>query len=86
MQTFWCWRQNIPALGVNTMPADALAPEVARASTGMVFSASDRQHVGLLHCEFGLLLLNKIQDMMQNVNTSLVAFKTIQQVDGTEGK
>ena len=23
---FWCWRQGIPAFGVNTMPADALHP------------------------------------------------------------
>ena len=41
-----------------------------------------RQHVGLLHCEFGLLLLNKTQDMMQNVNTSLTIFKIIQHVKG----
>ena len=34
---FWCWRRNILALGVNTMPADALAPKVARASAGMVW-------------------------------------------------
>ena len=27
-QLFWYWRWNIPALGVNTMPADALAPKV----------------------------------------------------------
>ena len=30
---------------VNTMPADALAPEVTRASTGMVLAVQDRQHV-----------------------------------------
>ena len=35
---FWCWRQNIPALGVNNMPVDALAPKVASASAGMVLS------------------------------------------------
>ena len=29
---------NIPALGVNTMPADALAPKVASASAGMVLA------------------------------------------------
>ena len=40
----------------------------------------DRQHIGLLHCKSGLLLLNKIQDMIQNVNTSFVIFKTIQHV------
>ena len=28
--------ENIPALGVNTMPADALAPKVTSASVGMV--------------------------------------------------
>ena len=22
----WCWRRNIPAWGINTMPADAQAP------------------------------------------------------------
>ena len=29
---------DIPALGANTMPADALAPKVARASAGMVLA------------------------------------------------
>ena len=33
-----CWRWNIPALGVNIMPADALAPNVNRASPGMVLA------------------------------------------------
>ena len=32
------WRQNIPALGVDTMPADALAPKVARASADMILA------------------------------------------------
>ena len=32
---FWCGRRNIPALGVNTMLADALATLGARASAGM---------------------------------------------------
>ena len=36
--------RNIPALGVNTLPADALAPKVTRASVGMVFAVFDRQH------------------------------------------
>ena len=36
--------------------------------------------LGLLHDEFGLLLLNKIQDMIQNVNTSVVMLKTMQHV------
>ena len=31
--------------GVNTMPADALAPKVARASADMVLVLLDRQHV-----------------------------------------
>ena len=62
------------------MPADALAPKVARASAGIVLSVKDRQHVGLLHCKFGLLLLNTIQDMVQNADTSLLIFKTIQHV------
>ena len=39
---------------LNTVPADDLIPDVARASAGMVLT-KDRQHVGLLHYEFGLL-------------------------------
>ena len=35
---FWCWRQNFTALGVNTMPADALAPKVARGSASMILA------------------------------------------------
>ena len=66
--------------GVNTRPADALAPKGTRTSAGMVSSVYDRQHVGLLHCEFGLVLLNKFQDMIQNVNTSLIIYKTIHHV------
>ena len=62
------------------MPADALAPYVTRASAGMVLTVYDRQHVGLLHCESGLLLLNKIPDMKGNMNTSSMIFKTIQHV------
>ena len=42
---FWCWRRTIPALGVNTMPADALAPAVARASADMALDVHGRQHV-----------------------------------------
>ena len=38
LNELWCWRKNIPALGINTMPADALAPKVARASAGMVLA------------------------------------------------
>ena len=37
----------------------------------------DRQYGGLLHCDSGLLLLNKIQDMIHNVNTSFIIFKII---------
>ena len=33
-ELFWCWRGNILALGVNTMPADALAPKVAWVGVG----------------------------------------------------
>ena len=40
---------------------------------------NDRQHIGLLHCEFGLLL-NKIQDDIRNVNTYFIIFKTIQHI------
>ena len=75
--TFLMLEMEYSGLGVNTMPADALAPKVSRASAGMVLSALDRQHVRLLHCEFGLLLLNKIKDMARNVNTSWIIFETI---------
>ena len=47
-QLFWCWRWNISALEINTMSADALAPEVTRASPGIVLAVLDyldRQHV-----------------------------------------
>ena len=37
---------------VNTMPADALAPSVARASAGMVLAAKDRQHVLMFQSKF----------------------------------
>ena len=37
-------------------------------------------NLGLLHCESGLRLLNKIQDMIQNVNTSFIILITIQHV------
>ena len=35
---------DIPALGVKTMPVDALAPKVARAPAGMVLAVEDRQY------------------------------------------
>ena len=60
---------------VNTLPADALVPKVTRASSGMVLTVKDRQHIGLLHCEFGLILMNKIKVMIWNVNASLIVFK-----------
>ena len=37
-QLFYCWRWNIPVLGANAMPVDALAPLVTRPSAGMVLS------------------------------------------------
>ena len=43
--------------------------------TGMVLIILDRQYVGLLHWEFGLYLLNKIQDMILNVNASFTIFQ-----------
>ena len=39
-----------------------------------------RQHAGMLHFKFGLLLLNEIQDMIRNVKTALIIFKTIKHV------
>ena len=39
------------------------------------------QHVGLLHWEFGLLLLSKILDMVRNGNTFFIILKTIQYVN-----
>ena len=35
----------IPALGINTMLADVLAPKFARASTGTVMAVQNRQHI-----------------------------------------
>ena len=66
--------------GVSTIPGDSLAPKVARASAGMGLSVYDRQLVGLLHCEFGLFLLNKIQSMIRNVNTSLIILKQLHEL------
>ena len=57
------------------MPADALATLITRASAGMILTLKDRQHVGLLHCEFGYLLLNKMQDMIRNVNASFIILR-----------
>ena len=38
----------------------------------------DEEHVRLIHCEFGLLLCNEIQDMILNANASFIIFKIIQ--------
>ena len=62
-------------LGVNTMPADALAPEVASASAGMVLAVYDRQHVLLFQNWFHLLGPGQIQDTIQNVNASYIILK-----------
>ena len=35
---FRCWRQNILALGVTTILADAQTPKVTKASAGMVLA------------------------------------------------
>ena len=52
-------------------------------SRGDFDSIGYRQQCRLLHCEFGLLLLNKIKDMVPNVNatmyiSSLIIFRAIQ--------
>ena len=44
------------------------------ASAGMVLSIYNKQHVGVLHCEFGHLL-NEIQDMIRDVNAFFIIFK-----------
>ena len=75
-QLFCCWGRIILAWVVNTIPADALAPNVARASADVVLSVWNRQYLGLLRCEFGLLL-NKIKDMMQNGNTYLMTHNSL---------
>ena len=41
----------------------------------IVLTIQDRRQVGLLNCEFGLLLLNKTQNMIRNVKTSLWSLK-----------
>ena len=58
----------IPAYLISVVSAEALAPEVTRASAELVLTIQDWKHVGLLHCESDLLLLSKIQDMIQSVN------------------
>ena len=62
------------------MPADVLAPIVARASADIVLAVEDRQHVFLFEGWFHLLGWSQIQDTIQNVNIPFVIFKTIQHV------
>ena len=63
------------------MPADALAPEVARASAGMILAVQDRQHVFLFQSKFHLLGSSQFQDTIQNVNISFMIFKIIQNIE-----
>ena len=49
---FWFWGRNIPALGVNTMPDDALAPAVAIPSTGIELAVLNGKQVLLFHDKF----------------------------------
>ena len=74
---FWCWRWNIPALGVNTMTPDALGPKVATASSGMVWVVWDRQYVWMFQTSFHWLGSNQIQNMIQNGNITFIIFKAI---------
>ena len=57
--------------GVSTMPADALAPKVARTSAGMVLAMWGRQYVWLFHSWFYLLGSSQIQDTIQSVKIIL---------------
>ena len=63
-------------LGVNTMPADALATKVASASAGMVLSVLNGQHM-LFQSSFHLLGSSQIQDTIY-----LLRVKSI--LDGTD--
>ena len=58
------------------MPADALAPKVARASAGMALAVWDRQHVLLFQSESHLLGSSQIQHTVQDMNISCMIFKT----------
>ena len=49
--------------GVNTMSADALAPNVARVSSVMVFTVQDSQQVLLFQNQFHLLGSSQIRNM-----------------------
>ena len=61
------------------MPADALTPEVASASAGMVLAVYDNQQL-LLFQSWYLLGSSQIQDTIQNVNIYFIIFKIIQHV------
>ena len=43
--TFLMLKMEYSGFGVNTMPADAVAPKVARASADIVLTVQDRQYV-----------------------------------------
>ena len=58
------------------MPADALAPKVARPSAGMVLAVYDK-YVALFQIYLHLIGPFQIQDTIQNVNISFVIFQTI---------
>ena len=51
------------------MPADALAPKVARASAGMVLAVKDRTCI-VVPDFISFTWVKPIQDMIQNVNIS----------------
>ena len=71
---------EIPAMGISTMPADALAPKVARASAGMVLAVWNRWRVLLFQSQFHWLQSIQIHDTFQNVNITFLIFKSIQHV------
>ena len=63
---------HIPALMTNTMPADVLAPKVARASTSTVMAVQNIQHI-LCVPELICSTWDKTnQDTIQNVNVPSV--------------
>ena len=70
-----------PGFFLTTMPTDAMAT-----SAGMVLTVKDGQPTGLNHCEFGVLLFNKIQDMVWNVNIPFYIFKTFQHEDNNSAR
>ena len=62
------------------MPADALAPEVARASIGTVMNVWDWKHVLLLQCKFHQHVSNQIQVLIQDIITYFIIFEKIQHI------